>query len=157
MPPALGPIIMVHLVGSATLAGLSTSIQSLSRFLVAYPIGWVADVWGRRAALFIGQALCLAGTLRTGLAVLNGSLADFVLGSLVFGLGLSQVSLTVLAGNLPRCHAASRKLSRGRAAGPTGRGSAPGGATGGTWWSCDGLICRAGWRSPTSPHDADAG
>jgi MFS family permease len=88
MPPALGPIIMVHLVGSATLAGLSTSIQSLSRFLIAYPIGWVADAWGRRAALFIGQGLCLVGTIITGLSVLSGSLADFVLGSLVFGLGV---------------------------------------------------------------------
>jgi MFS family permease len=88
LPPALGPIIMIQLLGSATLAGLSTSIGSLSRLLVAYPIGWVADAWGRRAALFIGQVLCLVGTLLTGLAVLQASLPLFILGSLGLGLGV---------------------------------------------------------------------
>src|SRR5215212_6331326 len=74
MIPALGPIIVTQMLGAATLAGLSTSIQSLSRFLIAYPIGWVADRVGRRAALLIGQSLCLIGTFWIGAAVFAGSL-----------------------------------------------------------------------------------
>jgi MFS family permease len=88
MIPALGPIIVTQMLGAATLAGLSTSIQSLSRLLIAYPIGWVADTVGRRAALLIGQSLCLIGTLCIGAAVFAGSLLFFSVGILIFGLGV---------------------------------------------------------------------
>jgi MFS family permease len=87
MMPALGPIIVMQIMGTATLAGLSTSMTSLSRILIAYPIGWVADTLGRRPALFIGQSLCLLGTFTLGAAVFGSSLPLFVAGILIFGLG----------------------------------------------------------------------
>ena len=88
MIPALGAIIVTQMLGAATLAGLATSIQSLSRFLIAYPIGWVADAVGRRAALLIGQSLCLVGTFCIGASVFAMSLPFFSLGILIFGLGV---------------------------------------------------------------------
>ena len=88
MVPALGAIIVMQLVGTATLAGLSTSIQSLSRLLIAYPIGWIADTLGRRVALLIGQSLCLLGTVCVGVSVFGMSLPLFTLGILIFGLGM---------------------------------------------------------------------
>ena len=86
--PTLGAIVVVRLLGSATFAGLATSTQSLSRFLIAYPIGWVADTHGRRVALLIGQALCLVGALCIGAAVILSSFPLFIVGILIFGLGI---------------------------------------------------------------------
>jgi MFS family permease len=88
LTPALGAIMIVQLLGSSTLAGLGTSMLSVAKFLVAYPIGWVADTVGRRAALFIGLSLSLVGTLLIGTAMIRGSFPLLVAGLLVFGLGI---------------------------------------------------------------------
>jgi hypothetical protein len=87
MVPSIGAIIVMQITGASTLAGLTSSINSLSRFLVAYPIGWVADTLGRRAALWIGQSLCLVGTLIIAASVFMTSLPLLALGTLIFGLG----------------------------------------------------------------------
>jgi MFS family permease len=88
MVPTLGAIMVIRLLGSATFAGLATSLLNFSRFLVAYPIGWVADTLGRRAALMIGLTLSLVGALGVGISVIWTSFPLFVLGILVFGLGV---------------------------------------------------------------------
>jgi MFS family permease len=88
LTPALSAIMVVQLLGSSTLAGLGTSMLSVAKFAIAYPIGWVADNVGRKAALFIGQGLALVGTLTIGTAVLRSSFPLLVLGLLVFGLGV---------------------------------------------------------------------
>jgi hypothetical protein len=67
MVPTLGAIIVARLLGSAHLAGLATSTLGVSRFLVSYPIGRVADVYGRRVAVVLGLLLGLAGAVGTGL------------------------------------------------------------------------------------------
>jgi MFS family permease len=88
MVPTLGAIIVARLLGSAHLAGLATGTLGVSRFLISYPIGRVADLYGRRIAVVLGLVLGLAGALGTGLSVLSGSFALFLAGILVFGAGV---------------------------------------------------------------------
>ncbi len=86
--PTLGPLMIVQLLGNATLAGLGTSMLNAAKFLIAYPIGWVADTVGRRAALLIGLLLSLVGTLVIGLSMVWASFPVLVMGLLLFGLGV---------------------------------------------------------------------
>ncbi len=88
MVPTLGALMVIRLLGSATFAGIATSILSLSRFLIAYPIGWVADAVGRRAAMMIGLTLSLIGSLCLGAAAIWLSFPLFLFGLLIFGLGV---------------------------------------------------------------------
>jgi MFS family permease len=74
MVPTMGAIIVTQMVGTAYLTGLAASLQNVSRFLIAYPIGWIADTLGRRVALWFGHTLCTAGALIIGTAVLWMSL-----------------------------------------------------------------------------------
>src|SRR5688500_337469 len=71
--PTLAPIIVVQMLGSATLSGLGTSILGVSRLIIAYPIGWLTDRYGRKAGLMLGLALALIGSLVIGLAMAQGS------------------------------------------------------------------------------------
>src|SRR5215510_10027623 len=89
MVPTLGAIIVARLLGAAHLAGMAASTLGVSRFLVSYPIGRVADVYGRRVAIVLGLLLGLAGAIGTGLSVLFGSFALFLASILVFGTGVS--------------------------------------------------------------------
>ncbi|MGE0652454.1 MAG: MFS transporter, partial [Alphaproteobacteria bacterium] len=41
----IGPLMVLALTSSASLAGLSVSLIGLSRFLVAYPIGRIMDAY----------------------------------------------------------------------------------------------------------------
>jgi len=43
----LGPLMVVALTHSSSLAGLSVALLGLSRFLVAYPVGKITDTYGR--------------------------------------------------------------------------------------------------------------
>ena len=90
--PTLGGIMVERLLGSLALAGLGTSLGSVSRLLIAYPIGWVVDTYGRKVGLFIGLALSLVGALGVGLAMLWSSFGLFVAAMLVFGLGVAPAS-----------------------------------------------------------------
>src|SRR5688572_27914641 len=60
--PTLAPIIMVQMLGTAALAGAGTSILGVSRLIVAYPVGWLTDRYGRKAGLLLGTVLTLLGT-----------------------------------------------------------------------------------------------
>src|SRR5215475_3669366 len=89
MVPTLGAIIVARLLDSTYLAGMASSILGVSRFLVSYPIGRVADVYGRRIAVVLGLLFGLAGALGTGLSVISGSFVLFLASILVFGAGVS--------------------------------------------------------------------
>src|SRR4029434_1195344 len=81
--------VVARLLGSAHLAGMATSVLGVSRFLVSYPIGRVADVHGTRVAIVLGRLLGLAGAVCTGLSVLFGSFTLFLASILIFGAGIS--------------------------------------------------------------------
>lgn len=86
---ALGPLIVVSLTGSASLAGLTVTLLGISKFLVAYPVGKVTDTYGRKPGMMIGLALALVGTVSIGGAIAAGSFAVFLVGLLVFSMGMN--------------------------------------------------------------------
>jgi MFS family permease len=86
--PTLAPIIVVQMLGSAALSGLGTSILGISRLVIAFPIGWLTDKYGRKAGLMLGLALALIGSLVIGLAMAQGSFPLVVVGLVIFGLGV---------------------------------------------------------------------
>lgn len=86
--PALGAIMIERLLGSIVLAGLASSLVYVARLLIAYPIGWVMDAYGRKAGLLCGLTLTLLGATGIGASMVAVSFPLFLVGVLVFGLGL---------------------------------------------------------------------
>ncbi len=84
-----GPLMVMSLTHSAALAGLSVGMFGLSRFLVAYPVGRITDVHGRKPGIMLGLVLALAGGLMLGTAMMQSSFALFVVGLLVLGMGMN--------------------------------------------------------------------
>ena len=84
-----GPLMVISLTGSAALAGLSVGLIGMSRFLVAYPIGKITDVFGRKPGVLFGLCLALAGTLTLYSAMSLKSIVLFTIGLLVFGMGMN--------------------------------------------------------------------
>ncbi len=84
-----GPLMVMALTGSASLAGLSVGLVGLSRFLVAYPMGKVTDTYGRKPGIFLGLALALVGCLVLGFSMILMSPLMFVVGLLAFGMGMN--------------------------------------------------------------------
>jgi MFS family permease len=91
VPYSIGPLVVVALTGSAGLSGLAVTLLGLSRFVVAYPLGKIADTYGRKPALQLGMALGLVGTVLIGLAVLGRAFPLFLVGMLLFGMCLSAL------------------------------------------------------------------
>ena len=85
----LGPLMVVAITGSASLAGLSVALIALSRFLVAYPIGKITDTYGRKPGVLLGLSLGLVGAILVGLSMSAPSAALFIGGLLVFGMGMN--------------------------------------------------------------------
>ena len=85
----LGPLMVYQLTGSAGLSGLSVALIGLSRFAVSYPIGKITDAYGRLPGIFFGLALALVGALTVGWSLIAGSIAIFVGGMLIFGMGMN--------------------------------------------------------------------
>ena len=86
--PTLAPIIVVQMLGSAAFSGVGTSILGLSRLVIAYPVGYLTDRYGRKAGLMLGLVLTLIGTLAIGGAMSLGSFPLVVVGLMIFGLGV---------------------------------------------------------------------
>jgi MFS family permease len=86
--PTLAPIIAVRMLGSPDLAGVGTSILGVSRLLIAYPVGYLTDRYGRKAGLMLGLLLTLVGTLIIGGGMLLWSFPVVVVGLVIFGLGV---------------------------------------------------------------------
>lgn len=91
VPYSIGPLVVVALTDSAALAGLAISLLGISRFIVAYPLGRIADTYGRKPALQLGMLVGLAGTVLVGLAVLGRTFGLFLVGMLLFGMGMSAL------------------------------------------------------------------
>ena len=85
----LGPLMVLSLTGSASLAGLFVGTIGLSRFFVSYPIGKLTDAYGRKPGIFAGLTLALIGAVAVGLSLSVNSFAALCLGMLVFSMGMS--------------------------------------------------------------------
>ena len=87
MVPTLGALMVLHLTGSAVLAGLASSMSGLTRVLVSYPSGRLADAYGRKIVLIFGLLLTFVGAIGLGASVLLSSFPLFVGALFVFGIG----------------------------------------------------------------------
>jgi MFS family permease len=84
-----GPLMVLALTGSPDLVGVSVGLVGLSRFLVSYPVGKVTDTYGRKPGIMMGLVLALIGTLVVGISMSKSSFALFVVGVLIFGMGMN--------------------------------------------------------------------
>ena len=84
-----GPLMVVSLTDSPALAGLSVGLVGVSRFLVAYPMGKITDAYGRKPGIYLGLSLALVGSLTLGASMIVHSLALFIVGLLLFGMGMN--------------------------------------------------------------------
>src|SRR5262245_33535020 len=85
----IGPLMVIALTGSASLAGLSVGLIGLSRFLVSYPIGKITDAYGRQPGILLGLTLALIGAVALGLAMGWHSFTVLVGGMLIFSMGMN--------------------------------------------------------------------
>ena len=85
----IGPLMVLAVTGSASLAGLTVGLFGVSRFLVSYPIGQITDRFGRNPGILFGQGLAMLGTLLTGIGMLADSAVGLTLGMIVFTMGVS--------------------------------------------------------------------
>lgn len=85
----LGPLMVLALTGSTSLAGLSVAIIGLSRFAVAYPVGRITDLYGRKPGVLLGNAIAFVGTFLVGIGMLRRDPVLFSVGLLVFAMGMN--------------------------------------------------------------------
>lgn len=85
----IGPLMVVALTDSASVAGLSVGVFGLSRFLVSYPVGKVTDTYGRKPGIQLGLTLALIGAVVVGLSMGLRSFAVLVVGMMIFGMGMA--------------------------------------------------------------------
>ncbi len=88
----IGPLMVIALTGSASLAGLFVGLIGLSRFLVSYPVGKVMDIYGRKPGILLGLVLALIGSVAIGTAMHLKSVVGLGLGMLVFGMGMNAAN-----------------------------------------------------------------
>jgi MFS family permease len=84
-----GPLMVIALTGSASLAGVAVGVIGLSRFLVAYPVGKITDTYGRKPGILLGLVLALAGAIVIGASMGLHSFATLVVGLTIFGMGMN--------------------------------------------------------------------
>jgi MFS family permease len=104
----VGPLMVIALTGSTSLAGLTVALYGISRFLVAYPVGKITDTYGRKPGIQLGLTLALIGTIAVGVSTLMHSIVGFTLGMLAFGMGFNAAQqLRVAAADMfpPRLRA----------------------------------------------------
>jgi MFS family permease len=86
---SIGPLMIVALSGSAALSGLSVTLMGISRFVMAYPVGRLTDVRGRKPAMLVGLVSALIGAVLVGFAMLGAMLPLLLAALLVFGMGMN--------------------------------------------------------------------
>ena len=85
---ALGALMVVQITGTAVLAGIAVTVMQGSRLVVSYPLGKLADTYGRRPAMLAGLGLGLLGAPLLALSMVFNSLPLFLIATLIFGMGV---------------------------------------------------------------------
>jgi MFS family permease len=88
----IGPLMVIAVTGSASLAGLTVGLFGVSRFLVSYPTGKITDTFGRKPGILFGQGLTIVGSVATGFAMLAQSPWGLIAGMVLFTTGVSAAS-----------------------------------------------------------------
>src|SRR5262245_47293140 len=84
---SLGPLMVVALLGSASLDGIGLGIVGATRFIASYPIGKLTDTYGRKPGMMVGLGVGVIGSIILGLAALLESFPLYVVGMLGMGIG----------------------------------------------------------------------
>jgi MFS family permease len=106
-----GPLMVIHLTGSAALAGMMVALIGFSRFLIAYPVGRITDTYGRKPGIMLGLVLALVGAVVTGVAMLLRNFALLALGMLIFASGMNAAQqLRVAATDMFPAHHRAQAL-----------------------------------------------
>ncbi|HVM31204.1 MAG TPA: MFS transporter [Candidatus Limnocylindrales bacterium] len=87
-------IVGLELGRDRALAGVPAAAVVLGAALGATLIGWVMGRWGRRRGLVAGYMVAIAGALVAIMAIVAGSFALLLLGSLAIGFGNSSNQLS---------------------------------------------------------------
>ncbi|RMF94133.1 MAG: MFS transporter [Nitrospinota bacterium] len=86
MVSTVSAIVILQLVDqNSQWAGVPRTFLLIGAATIAYPMGRIMDRLGRRRGLSLGYLLGIAGTLVTGVAVIQESLLPFLLGILFIG------------------------------------------------------------------------
>jgi MFS family permease len=85
----IGPLMVIAVTGSASLAGLTVGLFGVSRFLVSYPTGKITDTFGRKPGILFGQGLTMIGSIGTGFAMLTHNAIGLIAGMVLFTMGVS--------------------------------------------------------------------
>ena len=88
MVTAVGAVMVLEFTDSALLTGTGVTMLQLARIIVSYPLGKVADTYGRRPAMLVGLFLGLSGAPILAASALFESYLLFALGALIFGMGV---------------------------------------------------------------------
>ncbi len=92
---SLTPVHLQHEGASLTVIGLAISLHIAGMFALSPVVGWLADRWGRRPALWIGYALLVVATVVTASA--GHSTGLVTAGLVVLGLGWSFTTIAASA------------------------------------------------------------
>ena len=90
----LTPIISYSLSGRVQLIGLPNALSMVGRAGAGYPLGWLLDKAGRRIGLAVGLSFVIFGMLVSASAIGAGSLALFLGGAVLLGMGRSALEQT---------------------------------------------------------------
>src|SRR2546428_11710615 len=90
---ALGALIAFRLTASQSWSGLPITLFVAASALAAPYAGRLMDRAGRRPVLMVGQAAMGVGSLITGVGVLYGSFAVFLVGVVVLGMSTGIATL----------------------------------------------------------------
>jgi len=82
---AMTAIVAAELGGSDSVATWPATITLIMRAVLAYPIGWFLDRFGRRLGLTTGYFLGMIGVLIAAWSIVNGSFAGFLAASAFIG------------------------------------------------------------------------
>jgi len=82
---AMTPIVAAELGGSDSVATWPSTITLVTRAILAYPVGWFLDRFGRRLGLSVGYFLGMTGVLIAARSIINGSFAGFLAGAAFIG------------------------------------------------------------------------
>lgn len=94
---AMGPLMILALLGSPMFAGLSVGVVGGTRFLASHAFGRITDRFGRRPGLLLGMGFALVGALLIGSFMQAGSFPGLLVGMVLFALGMNSVQQLRLA------------------------------------------------------------
>ena len=85
----IGPLMVLAVTGSASLAGLTVGLFGISRFLVSYPVGKITDTTAASPASCSARAWRSLARSPRASAMLAGSAIGLTFGMIIFTSGIS--------------------------------------------------------------------